>query len=251
MQCRRCLPVGRPADVRSDASTPKHRCATCSDPFGSPSIGCGNRADSRLGRGSAAFVPGAQWGAACLESPSWSFAGQWTGARSSPRRGGPSGKAKADAAGLRISLAAVEQPDVADRPADRSWCTVGSLVGFAFRPRQSTELIHGSEGAPARPGMNGPCHRRASAGLVLRGYASALPVGPVLPGFALVRVPFRCGRPSKAVAAKDGVPMRRVHPSSPCARVQPSLVRSRLPSDAIYSSHERAPRFVFVCRWAC
>jgi hypothetical protein len=110
MQCSRCLPVGLPADVRSDASTPKHRSATCADPLGSPSIGCGNRADSRLGRGSAAFVPDAQCGGACLESPSWSSSGQWIGARSPPCRGGPSGKAKADAAGLRIALAAVEQP---------------------------------------------------------------------------------------------------------------------------------------------
>ncbi len=75
VQCSRCLPVGRPADVRSDARTPKHRCANCAEHFGSPSIGCGNRADSRLGRGSAA----------CLGSPSWSSAGQWIGARSSPR----------------------------------------------------------------------------------------------------------------------------------------------------------------------
>ena len=102
VQCRRCLPVGLPADARSDASTPKHRSANCAEHFGSPSIGCGNRADSRLGRGSAAFVPDAQWGAACVESPAWSSAGQWIGACSSPRRGGPSGKAKADAAGLRI-----------------------------------------------------------------------------------------------------------------------------------------------------
>ena len=142
VQCSRCLPVGRPADARSDARscTPKHRCANCAEHFGSPSIGCGNRADSRVGRGSAAFVPDAQWGAACLGSPAWSSAGQWIGARSSARRGGPSSKAKADAAGLRISLAAVEQPVVADRPtkpaADRSWSTVGPLVGFAFRPRQ-------------------------------------------------------------------------------------------------------------------
>jgi hypothetical protein len=87
VQCSRCLPVGRAADARSDARTPKHRCADCAEHFGSPSIGCGNRTDSRLGRGSAAFVPDAQWGGACLGSPSWSSSGQWIGARSSPRSG--------------------------------------------------------------------------------------------------------------------------------------------------------------------
>ncbi len=47
-----------------------------------------------------------------------------------------------------FSLAAVQQPTLAgraDRPtnaaADRSWSTVGPLVGFAFRPRRPTDLI--------------------------------------------------------------------------------------------------------------
>jgi hypothetical protein len=139
VQCRRCLPVGRPADVRSDARTPKHRCASCAQHFGSPSIGCGNRADSRLGRGSAAFVPDVQWRRLPGE-PVVVF--RWTVDRralvaSSGRtlrqgKGGCGGTAhftrRSGAAGRGRS------PD--EPAADRSWCTVGPLVGFAFRPRQ-------------------------------------------------------------------------------------------------------------------
>jgi hypothetical protein len=80
-------------------------------------------------------------------------------------------------------------------PADWSWCTVGSLAGFAFGlVSDLSELMRGSEGAPARPGMNGPCHRRASAGLVLRGYVSVLPVGPCLAGLCIRAGPVPVGQ---------------------------------------------------------
>jgi hypothetical protein len=73
-------------------------------------------------------------------------------------RGGPSGKARADAAGLRIctrrSGAAGRGRSSNEPAADRSWCTVGPLVGFAFRPRQPTDLIRGSDGALTHTYMN-------------------------------------------------------------------------------------------------
>jgi hypothetical protein len=158
------LPIGRPADVRSYARTPKHRFANCAEHFGSPSIGCGNRADSRLGRGSAAFVPDAQWGAACLESPAWPSARQWIGACSSARRGGPAGKARADAAGLRIFT-----PRSGASRRGRSSCR--SVVVYSrsarrlrSRPRQPTELMHGSDGAPAHTLMHARTHTHAGLG---------------------------------------------------------------------------------------
>jgi hypothetical protein len=77
-----------------------------------------------------------------------SSSGHWIGTCSSARRGGPSGKAKADAAGLRIFTRRSGAAVVADRPADRSWCTVGPLVGSAFGlVSDLSDLMHGSEGA--------------------------------------------------------------------------------------------------------
>ena len=85
MQRSRCCRLDCPPTF---AAVQAHR-STVSQPVPIPSgvHGCGNRTDSRLGRGGAAFIPDAQWGGACLGSPSWSSAGQLIGARSSARSG--------------------------------------------------------------------------------------------------------------------------------------------------------------------
>jgi hypothetical protein len=110
LQRSRCCRLDCPPTF---AAVQAHR-STVPQPVPIPSgvHGCGNRTDSRLGRGGpgAAFILGAQWGGACLGSPAWSSAGQLIGARSSPRRGGPSGKARRMRRECAFSLAAVEQP---------------------------------------------------------------------------------------------------------------------------------------------
>jgi hypothetical protein len=135
MQCSRCYRLDCPPTFAAVQAHP----STVSQPVPIPSgvHGCGNRTDSRLGRGGAAFIPDAQWGGACLGSPSI-VVFLWTvdrrllvasvGADPPARQGGCGGIAHF----TRRSGAAGRGRSSDEPAADRSWCTVGPLVGFAF-----------------------------------------------------------------------------------------------------------------------
>jgi hypothetical protein len=163
---RRCALRGRCSCSAADAAggtacRRSQRCTHAQAPFRklrralreSIDIGCGNRADSRLGRGSTALVPDAQWGGACVESPAWSSSGQWIGARSSARPGRTLRQGNGGCGGTaHFHSPQWSQPDIGRSSrrsvVDRSWCTVGPLVGFAFGlVSDLSDLIRGSDGA--------------------------------------------------------------------------------------------------------
>jgi hypothetical protein len=247
------LPVGRPPDVRSDARTPKHRSANCAEHFGSPSIGCGNRADSRLGRGSAAFIPDVQCGAACVESPAWSSAGQWIGACSSARSGRTLRQGKGGCGGTahftRLTGAAGHGRSSDEPPADRSWCTVGPLVGFALGlVSDLSDLIQWERGRTGATGnewpMPPPRQRRSRLARVCIGSAGwACPSG-------------LCSRagPVPVVQAEQSrgcEGWRSDEASAPllplCARVR-ALCAAGCRRLLYIARASVAPRFAFVCR---
>ena len=198
------LPVGLPADVRSCASTPKHRFATCADPFGSPWLRKSCRFPLRPRR--RRVHSGRAVGRRLRGEPVVVF--RWTVDRRSlvaSVGADPPARQRRMRRDCAFSLAAVEQPDVADRPtnppADRSWCTVGPLVGFAFGLVSPATSFNGSDGAPARITGHGACRRPPAHVLSCAGIGR---LGPVLPGFAVVVVPCRCGTPSTAANSPEG-----------------------------------------------
>jgi hypothetical protein len=107
------LPVGLPADVRSCASTPKHRSATCADPFGSPWLRKPNRFPLRprrrcvhSGRAVGRRLPGEPIDRGLPPDSGSALARRLAGADPPARQGGCGGMRR-DCA---FSLTAVEQP---------------------------------------------------------------------------------------------------------------------------------------------
>ncbi len=128
------LPVGLPADVRSCASTPKHRFATCVDPFGSPWLRKSNpfplrprRRCVHSGRAVGRRLPGEPI-VVFRRTVDRRLLVASVGADPPARQGGCGGTAHFHSP--QWSSRRDRSSDEAR--ADRSGCTVGPLVGFAF-----------------------------------------------------------------------------------------------------------------------